>query len=91
MLYSPLKVTEAERSASSDRQTSRLQDAITQRRQEARANGISVEEFVAQEAEKGEMKVTTNKKKESTIEEMGVTVEQVMKAMQAIEAAKAKV
>ena len=74
-----------------DRDNSDPAYETAKRRQEARANGISVEEFVAQEAEKGEMKVTTNKKKESTIEEMGVTVEQVMKAMQAIEAAKAKV
>ena len=76
-----------------DRDNSDPAYETAKRRQEARANGISVEEFVAQEAEKGEMKVTTttNKKNESTIEEMGVTVEQVMKAMQAIEAAKAKV
>ena len=75
-----------------DRDTSDPAYETAKRRQEARANGISVDEFVAQEAEKGEMKVTTttNKKKESTLDEMGVTVEQVMKAMAAIEAAKVK-
>lgn len=75
-----------------DRDTSDPAYETAKRRQEARANGISVEEFVAQEAEKEEMKVTTttNKKKESTLDEMGVTVEQVMKAMAAIEAAKVK-
>ena len=66
--------------------------STAKRRQEARANGISVEEFVAQQAEKGEIKVTTttNKKKESSLDEMGITVQQVMKAMAAIEAAKVK-
>lgn len=77
-----------------DRDTSDPAYETAKRRQEARANGISVEEFVAQEAEKEEVTVTTttNKKgaKESTLEEMGVTVEQVMKAIASMEAAKAK-
>ena len=76
-----------------DRDTSNPVYETARRRQEARANGISVDEFVAQEAEKGEMKVTTTKKgaREVSLEEMGVTVEQVMRAMEAIEAAKEKV
>lgn len=76
-----------------ERDTSDPAYETAKRRQEARANGISVDEFMAKEAEKEGVTVTTttNKKKESTLDEMGVTVEQVMKAMQAIEAAKEKV